>query len=108
MNNLLVCVYLHSGLGLPEVPGGVREEGGVGVVWGHGVRHSAQGGVGGHCAVLHPRPLRMRRGGAVRGVASGVRGAGEGGGRPQGVVVVHWGGHGVGLRVVSVLPKTFV
>ena len=79
-------IYLHPGLGLPEVPGGVREEGWVGVVGGHGVRHCAQGR---HCAVLHPRPLRMRGSWAVGGVASGVRGAREGGGRSQGVVVVH-------------------
>ena len=58
--------------------------------------------------MLRPWPVRMRGGGAVGGVASGVRGAREGGGRPQGVIVVHRGGHGVGLRVVSVLPKTFV
>ena len=68
------------------------------------MRHSAEGGVGGHCAVLRPRPVRMRGGGAVGGVTRGLGGAREGGGRAQGVIVVHGGGHRVGLRVVTVLP----
>ena len=53
------------------------------------MRHGAQGGVGGHCAVLRPWPVRMRGGGAVGGVTTRVSGSGEGGGRSQGVIMVN-------------------
>ena len=85
--------HLHPHLGLSDVPG-VGEEGGVGVVGGHGVGHGGQGGV-----VLTAASCPVRgRVGAVTGVA-----AGEGGRRRQGVVVVG-GRHRVGVGVVRVLP----
>ena len=91
--------HLHPGLGLPQVPGGVGEEGWVGVVGGHGVRHRGEGGVvltGGW------RPV----GRAVTRLA-GV-GAGEGRGWRQGVIVVGGGGHTVGVRVVCVLSANII
>ena len=53
------------------------------------MRHGAQGGVGGHCAVLRPRPVRMRGSGAVGGVTTWVRSPGEGGGWGQGVIMIN-------------------
>ena len=90
--------YLHAGLRLPEVPGGVREEGGVGVVRGHGVER-------GRGRPVLPAPVvRGGGGGAVRGVPSLGRGEARHAHRGRQRVVVVGGGHGVGLRVVAVLP----
>ena len=90
--------YLHAGLRLPEVPGGVREEGGVGVVRGHGVER-------GRGRPVLPAPVvRGGGGGAVRGVPSLGRGEARHAHRGRQRVVVVGGGHCVGLRVVAVLP----
>ena len=93
----LIGPHLHPHLGLPDVPG-VRQEGGVGVVGGHGVGHGGEGGV---VLTAGCWPVGGRMGG-VAGLS-----AGEGRRWRERVIVVR-GGHRVGVGVVRVLPAIIV